>query len=175
MFKSLIKYIVIVALVGIGFSSVDEIHYQITKSSRIKDLAEAQELADQVRSTYIIDSKELFPNNLPDRYYNPENDLFFSLQSFSDLGSTVEMSGVLTNRGTDIWRNVYVDFEAFDDDGNVISKCNVPSGELLPTYSEGLITRCPKVEKFKAKSPSKINMRIKWNFHGQRVVTEGDK
>ncbi|MCC5853882.1 MAG: hypothetical protein JJU30_13660 [Alkalimonas sp.] len=174
MVKKIGIYVGLGFLIGLGFSIATEIHYWVVKSERKDYLAELYQQFSDLHNELTIDSSKLFMNNLPDRYFDPKNDLFFSIQSFKDLGEKVEVSGVVTNLGNDVWRGVYIEFESYTDDGNLIAQCHDYTGRVVPLQTSGVVVRCEKVDKFKAEKITSLNMRIKWNFHGRRVVHNTD-
>ncbi|RUO18518.1 hypothetical protein CWE08_11415 [Aliidiomarina iranensis] len=174
MIKKIGMYIGIGFLIGLGFSIASEIHYWLVKNERKEYVAELHQYSSDLQNELTIDSSELFMNNVPDRYFDPKNDLFFSIQSFKDLGEEIEVSGVVTNLGNDIWTGVYIEFESYTDDGNLIAQCLEQTGRVVPLQTSGVVVRCAKVDKFKTEKITSLNMRIKWNFHGRRVLHNTD-
>ena len=175
MLKFIGKYLAIGILLGIGMAITDEIHFQIVKTERVRLFEEMKSSVSELKEMIVIDSSELFGGNLPDQYFDPSNDLYFSLQTYKDLGQQIEVSGVVTNKGEHVWQGIGIDFEAYTIEGDLVANCADSTGELLPTHSNGLVIRCPKVDKFKDSVVESVSMKIMWNFHGKRVISHNKK
>ncbi|MFC6439255.1 hypothetical protein [Bowmanella sp. JS7-9] len=171
MLKFIGKYLAIGILLGIGMAIIDEIHFQMVKTERTRVFEEMKSTISEMKDMYVIDSSQLFGSNLPDEYFDPSNDLYFSLQTYKDLGQQIEVSGVVTNRGDHVWQGIGIDFEAYTSEGDLVASCTDLTGELLPTHSNGLVIRCPKVDKFKDSVVESVSMKVMWNFHGKRVIS----
>lgn len=169
------KYLAIGILLGIGMAIIDEIHFQMVKTERTRVFEEMKSTISEMKDMFVIDSRQLFGGNLPDQYYDPSNDLYFSLQTYKDLGQQIEVSGIVTNRGDHVWQGIGIDFEAYTREDDLVASCTDLTGELLPTHSNGLVIRCPKVDKFKGSVVESVSMKVMWNFHGKRVISHNQQ
>ncbi|WP_105200743.1 MULTISPECIES: hypothetical protein [unclassified Pseudoalteromonas] len=169
--KSVFKYLGIGVLLGLGISIVDEAHYHLSKKDRLNDFEDAMEKAQQLRESMTISSDELFLSDIPDMYYDPSHDLYFSIQSYKDMGDVIEISGVISNKGSSTWKTVEVDFEAYTDEKKLIANCSAWTGQLVPLSTDGVVVRCDKVQEFISQPISEVTMQIRWNFHGERVIS----
>lgn len=115
MIKTISKYLGIGFLLGIGISASDWIYFQMTKDSKLVFIDEVKEQILELRNDFYVEGFETVFDNPKD--YRPNMGLSVNLERSKLMQTGIQVSGVVSNNGVDIWNSAFLEIEAFDGEG----------------------------------------------------------
>ncbi|UFS63062.1 hypothetical protein LOH54_02795 [Sulfurimonas sp. HSL-3221] len=160
--KTITKYIGIGFLLGVGISVADWIYIQITMKEREAHLK-------LVRDMFYVEGFETILDG--SKEYEPYMGLNFNLERAKLLDNhTIQVTGIVSNNGVDIWRSAWVEVEAFNKRGEIIAECHDLVKGIKPKDWESIIMECPVIEGVTLNGLPEVSFQIKQAFHDKRVI-----
>ena len=162
------RYLSIGVLIGLGILAVDLLTLRYVTEQHIEQVEEVKASFEELFEQFYQPGYESFWDRLENE--RPEALLTFNLDRVTVLEEGLQVSGVVNNSGSAIFRGFTVEVEALSPDGTVFAECTQMMPTLDPGARESVLMDCPYANGVSGADAKEFSFRVIRSFSLEEAI-----